>query len=192
MNFAAAIQTIIAALGGIRATVFAAAGAVLAGLLVAQVAATGDAELSLANSQTELANLRASIALSTAANAEAIASAERRALERTRELSDAYVLAASNYDRGQRDAEATQERIVADLRAGNLQLRDRWLNAESRAAELSGSAGTSGGAANADAATNDREQSAARIVRAAAECDAQVTALQDIVRAVSSASRGPR
>lgn len=183
MNFAAAIESIVALLGGVRATLFAIAALVLAGLLWAQCDLTDAAVLSGVKSQTELANLRTSIALSTAANAEAIASAERRALERARELSDAYVLAASNYDRGQRDAEATQGRIVADLRAGNLRLRSQWLAAESRAAELSGPAGTTDGPSPADERATGREESASRIVRAADECDAQVIALQDIVRA---------
>lgn len=186
MSITVAIKAIVATLGGIRGTIFAAAAAALAGLLLFQSSATGAAEISLAMSQAELADLRASIALSTAANADAIASAERRARERSEELSAAYILAASNYDRGMRDAEDAGAHVVADLRADNLRLHRRWTDAEARARDVSSA---TPGAGASDAAALDRAESAARIVRAAAECDAQVTALQDIVRAVSSISR---
>lgn len=175
---AAAMASVIAALGGVRATLFATLAALLAVVASAQAVSLGDAK-------SDLSELRASVALSTAASADAIAAAERRARERNEELSAAYILAASNYDRGVRNAEDAGARVVADLRADNLRLHRRWTDAEARARDLSAAAADSGAP---DAAAEDRAESAARIVRAAAECDAQVRALQDIVRAVSSLS----
>lgn len=170
---AGALAGIVTALGGVRAALFAVLAALLAVVASAQT-------LSLSDARSDLSDLRASIALSTAATADAVASAERRARERNEELSAAYILAASNYDRGVRDAEATGAHVLADLRADNLRMHRRWTDAEARARDLSAATPDTGAP---DAAADDREESAARIVRAAAECDAQVVALQDIVRA---------
>lgn len=76
-----------------------------------------------------------------------------------------------------RNAQAGFDRTVADLRSGNLRLQERW---RSCAANLPGSGGAG---SSADAAADDRSESAGRIVRAAAECDAQVLGLQGIIRA---------
>ena len=76
-----------------------------------------------------------------------------------------------------RNAQAGYDRTVADLRSGNLRLQERW---RSCAANLPGSGGAGQGA---DAAADDRSESAGRIVRAAAECDAQVIGLQSVIRA---------
>lgn len=172
------LKAIIDILGGVRATLFAVLAALLAVVASAQT-------LSLSDAKSDLSDLRASIALSTAANADALASAERRARERNEELSAAYILAASNYDRGIRDAEDAGARVVADLRADNLRLHRRWTDAEARARDLSAAATGTG---TPDATADDRAESAARIVRAAAECDAQVTALQELLRATNERS----
>ena len=73
------------------------------------------------------------------------------------------------------DAQAAADKFVADLRTERLRLRERWTcpklpGPEARTREP-------------DAAERDREESAGRIVRAAAECDKQVTQLQAIIRA---------
>lgn len=76
-----------------------------------------------------------------------------------------------------KNAQAGYDRTVADLRSGNLRLQERW---RSCAANLP-SAGGAGSVA--DAGADDRSESAARIVRAAAECDAQVRGLQSVILA---------
>jgi hypothetical protein len=99
-----------------------------------------------------------------------------RTEEQTRARYVAGVDAA--YQRGLTDASAKGERVAADLRAGALQLRQRWQGCEAR--HLPGPAAP---ASVADADADDRAASAGRIVRAAAECDAQVEGLQALIRA---------
>lgn len=98
--------------------------------------------------------------------------AERRAVERIAEIEAKH---ASELGRIESEAEA----LVSDLRAGNLRLHQRW-QACTATGELSAAAARSG---IADARADDRAESASRIVRAAAECDAQVRGLQAVIRA---------
>lgn len=74
-------------------------------------------------------------------------------------------------------AQTAADRLVRDLRAGTVRLQERWRGC---AADLSRIAGTAG---QPDDGADDRSQSAGRIVRAAAECDAQVIGLQNVIRA---------
>jgi uncharacterized protein HemX len=80
------------------------------------------------------------------------------------------------YEKGKKDAETTGAAVTADLRAGNLRLQQRWTSCETQ--RLSDAAAAAG---ELDAATRDREESAGRIVRAAAQCDAQVRGLQELL-----------
>lgn len=80
------------------------------------------------------------------------------------------------YEKGKKDAEATGAAVTADLRAGNLRLQQRWAGCETQ--RLSDAAAAAG---ELDAAARDREESAGRIVRAAAQCDAQVRGLQELL-----------
>jgi hypothetical protein len=86
---------------------------------------------------------------------------------------------AEQHEQDKRDAEAAYERDVAGLRAGNLRLQNRWRGCEATA-RVSGAAA---GSAEPDAAARDREESAARIVRAAREADDWIKRLQDVIRA---------
>jgi hypothetical protein len=105
-----------------------------------------------------------------------------KASESARAQEQAQAVAVANvgeaYEKGKRDAEAAGKRTAADLRAGNLKLRELWQGCEARG--VSGAAATSG---EPDASADDRADSAGRIVRAADEADAQVRALQDFIRA---------
>lgn len=74
------------------------------------------------------------------------------------------------------DAQRDADKLVADLRAGTVQLQQRWRGCE--ASRVPGIGGTSG---EPDAASDDRSESAGRIVRAAAECDFQVRGLQSVI-----------
>jgi len=90
-------------------------------------------------------------------------------------LAAAYDKIAQEYERGKKDAQAVADTVVADLRTEQLRLRQRWTCPKLPKAQAS--------TGEPDAAKRDREESTGRIVRAAAECDQQVTKLQDIIRA---------
>lgn len=104
---------------------------------------------------------------------------EVRAVEASLLLAQAQ--AAESYEQGKRDAKATSEAVVTELRSGNLRMQQRWSSCN--ADRLSGVAAAS---SELDAALRDREESAARIVLAAAECDAQVWGLQSFIRSQRS------
>ncbi|HEV2679152.1 MAG TPA: hypothetical protein VGV14_01505 [Rhodanobacter sp.] len=88
-----------------------------------------------------------------------------------------FGLAANQYEQDKTDAEATASQLAADLRAERVRLRPVW---RCPAANVPGIAT---GAGQPDAAASDRAESAARVVRAAAESDAQIRALQAILTA---------
>ena len=113
--------------------------------------------------------------------------AEDRASERAAEqeanrykdaLATAQNAVSAAYEKGKKDAEATAKRTVADLRAGNLVLRERW----SACKASDGVPSTAADPSEPDAGTHDREESAGRIIQAAAQCDAQVKGLQELLR----------
>lgn len=93
------------------------------------------------------------------------------------ELAAAQNAVSAAYEKGKKDAEATAKRTVADLRAGNLVLRDRWASCQA-SADLPRAAANS---SEPDAGTADRNESAGRIIQAAAQCDAQVRGLQQLL-----------
>ena len=110
----------------------------------------------------------------TAAQQDARAT-EHASAERANEI-------AESYERGKQDAQVTSDRIAADLRAGNLKLRNAWAGCEThRLSDATASA------SRIDAGADDRAASASRIVRAAAEADAQIRGLQALVSADRSA-----
>ena len=100
---------------------------------------------------------------------------------RAKEQAQAKQLAAidAQHVREMKDAQANFDRTLAEQRAGTLQLRQRWLACTSASANVPT---TPASASSANAAADDRAASAARIVRAAAEADATIRALQAIVR----------
>lgn len=83
---------------------------------------------------------------------------------------------AAAFEEELRNAKDRSDSVIADLRAGNLRLQQRWAGCETQ--RLSDAAAA---AVEPDAAAGDREESAGRIVRAAAQCDAQVRGLQALV-----------
>lgn len=109
------------------------------------------------------------------ANAAATASEQARKAEAT--LADLANEVAAEYERGKQDAQMVADRVVDDLRAGNLRLRKQWQGCEARVPEAPASP------SEPDATPAGRAGSAGRIVRAAAACDAQVKGLQALVRA---------
>ena len=93
-------------------------------------------------------------------------------------LTTAQNAVSAAYEKGKADAEANAKRIVADLRAGNLVLRERWSACKAGDGLPNPAANTS----EPDTGTADRDESAGRIVQAAAQCDAQVKGLQNLLR----------
>ena len=106
---------------------------------------------------------------------------ETKAKEKARADRDALAVAqnaaSAAYEKGKRDAEQNSKRVVADLRTGNLVLRNRWAACQ---ASL-GVPTTPAGPSEPDAGAADRAESAGRIVQAAAQCDAQVRGLQELL-----------
>ena len=94
------------------------------------------------------------------------------------ELAAAQNKVSAAYEKGKSDAEATAKRTVADIRAGNLVLRNRWAACETSLGVPTAPPAPS----EPDAGTGDREESAGRIVQAADQCDAQVKGLQELLR----------
>jgi hypothetical protein len=105
---------------------------------------------------------------------------ETLALEAARakeqELLELQNTVAQAYERGKQNAELQNKRVVDDLRSGALRLRKQWDSCQ--AGNMPNSTTTSG---QLDATPGNREESAGRIIRAAAECDAQVTGLQKLL-----------
>ena len=118
---------------------------------------------------------RAEQTIAEMAKAEADAQAKARRAEQGKATAQAAI--AGEYERGKQDAQVAADRVIADLRSGAVQLRNRWQGclATDRVS------GTAASAAESDAAAADRAASASRIVRAAVEADAQIKALQRIV-----------
>lgn len=122
-------------------------------------------EADLEDAKAEVRSIQAQLQTSEGARAEERARAERM-----------YEVAAVA-EQERIHAEETGARVTADLRADNLRLRQHWRSCES--ARLPGVDPAPG---EPDAVPDDRAESAGRIVRAAAECDAQVRGLQAVVR----------
>lgn len=118
------------------------------------------AEQSAAAAQSEIDSLRRQIA------------DERARAQRLNEI-------AQQYETERANAQAEADRVIADLRSGNLRLHQRWQACDATARVSA--AATAPGLVDGGAA--DRAESASRIVRAAAECDAQVRGLQAVIQA---------
>jgi len=86
---------------------------------------------------------------------------------------------ADRYEQEQADAQASADAVAADLRAGNLRLRDHWQGCESAKARVPA---TAGGASEPDGGAGLREQGAGDLVSVGAECDAIVRGLQRVIR----------
>ena len=127
------------------------------------------------------AGYRAGAAHEQAAATAELDSARKQVAESESRANAAAVAAEQAYNEGMQHAQSVADRTIADLRSGNLQLRERWKTCSSRVPE------TAGPAAEPVATGDDRADSASRIVRAAAECDARVSAWQRFYSDVRSA-----
>lgn len=102
--------------------------------------------------------------------------AERAARAVERKHAEELSAIAGAYETEKRHAQDAADRVVAELRTGNVRLRERWQGCHRPLPAVAAAA------SQPDAATDDRSESAGRIVRAAAECDATVRALQAVLR----------
>jgi hypothetical protein len=126
----------------------------------------------LADTRADLAEARATLARQNEAIAAANAEAERQA--RAAETEAGHVIAdiGAAYLEGERNAEITADRTIADLRSGALGLRREWTMCETgRVAE------TAAAQRRIDQADRSREELAAAAVRIGATCDAKERAL---------------
>jgi len=158
------LRAIVALLGGWRASAFA-----LLAVLALTCAGVQTLRLSHAHAQADKIE---------AARAQAAEQAQKLARAAEQASAKAANDAAAAYERGKHDAEESSRQLIADLRAGTVRLRKLW---EGCPAGSSGVPSTAPGAGEPDAAADDRAASAGRIVRAAAECDAQVRGLQALI-----------
>lgn len=147
---------------------------ITAGVLLALVA-------SLAGNLTQWRNHAVELERIAGEHKTAVEAANAAAQESARKTELAQAVAvtavAEAYEKGKHDAQATADRVAADLRNGNIQLRDRWQSCA--AGRVSDADAT---AAELDAARRDREESASRIVLAAAAADNQIAQLQAFIR----------
>lgn len=97
------------------------------------------------------------------------------AMAKERAKAQELAVVATQYEQDKRDAEQTANRLRDQLRAGTVSLRPHWTCPS--VSEAPASPG------EPDAAADDRNEGAADLVRAAAEADAQIEGLQEIIRA---------
>lgn len=129
-----------------------------------------------------------------AASAEASAQRAARSAEQAQAARNAKIDAA--YQRGLTDAKASADRVVADLRDGNLKLREQWRGCEAASRVSTPAAGQSGHDAAAGVPAEDpqravRDASAGRLVQYGAEVDALIEALQARIRSDIETVNGP-
>lgn len=130
------------------------------------------------SADAEMATLVAQRATERHEAAERLAQFEAMAREQERRHAADMDRIAQEYLEELSNAKAESDRVVAQLRDGTLRLQDRWRGCGEPSPVPDFDAGTRA----PDAVTIDREASAARIVHAARECDAQVRGLQSVIR----------
>lgn len=150
----------VALLGGWRASAFALAALIL-------LLATGVQTMRLHYVEGRNTKLAQALGKATADAQIAARDTERRQAQAIADISE-------RYEQDKANAQKAADRTIADLRTGNLRLQDRWRGCVS---------GTAASPGEPDAATADRDASAARVVRAARDADDQIRALQEIVKA---------
>jgi hypothetical protein len=102
----------------------------------------------------------------------------QQALTAERAKADALNAVAEQYEKDKRDAETAQERLVADLRTGNVRLRHLWQGCAARPVP-----GVAADPSVADAEDGLRFASAGRITGTVAACQAERDALLGIAEA---------
>lgn len=106
--------------------------------------------------------------------ARAALATEQAAAKDAKTRADAEAANAANYLESLNNANDKADRLAGDVRAGDVRFRRLWAKCQT----VPGAEGATDGEPAVDAGADDRAASAARILRAAAQCDAQVKALQ--------------
>lgn len=132
----------------------------------------------------QVAELRLAQSKQAEKAAQAMAALEADYRNKERDLGNTFIQVNAKHQEAMRRAQAERNTLAAALRDGSERLHDRWTGCMSAAAEV---AGRSGGS---DAGARDREESALRAVVAAAEADAQIRALQALLKAERSNQPG--
>jgi hypothetical protein len=124
----------------------------------------------------EKAAAKTQVSAANKARDEALAAleTEQAAAKDAKTRADAEAANAANYLESLNNANDKADRLAGDVRAGDVRFRRLWAQCQT----LPATEGAADGEPAVDAGADDRAASAARIVRAAAQCDAQVKALQ--------------
>lgn len=104
---------------------------------------------------------------------------ERSARQKEQEHAKAMADIATKYETEKNDAQDAADRVIADLRAGNVRLRAHWQACQGTA-ELSRAVASAAGSAGSDGL---REESIGRILRDVGTLQAQRDALIDVTQA---------
>lgn len=132
---------------------------------------TAEAKTETAKVKTEFAKYKTKIAEERLAFETAARKKEQENTKKLAEITDTFTKELT-------DVREETEKVVADLRAGNLRLRRHW-EAAIATSELSQNAAS---LARADEDAELRRNSVGRILRAVGQCQAQVIGLQAVVR----------
>lgn len=135
--------------------------------------ARGDIAVAKAKTQLESARADTAAALVDLANLRTAASEAARQAEHDK--AEELAAIADQYEQEKADALASKDRVIADLRAGVLKLRDDW--------QCPAVPGPAPGPGGRDAAAQRPAEAVARVLRIGAEADAQLRACQAIVQA---------
>lgn len=163
------MNAIILALGGLRATVFAA-------LATAFLLVAGVQTWRLGNTQDAYAAYRGKVMAATAKAAQAAATAREKAQAAVIEYQSKSAEAERNYQAGRESAIHAQQTIVDDLRNDRIRLRGEWAACYSRKRE---SEATSGVAQGKDGESELLPEAIARVVGIGQQADLHVKWLQD-------------
>ncbi len=156
------MNAIILALGGARATLFAA-------LATAFLLAAGVQTWRLGNTQDAYAAYRDKVVAATAKAAQVAATAREKAQAAVIEYQSKSAETERNYQDGRESAIHAQTTLVSDLRNGNQRLQQQWRGCESnRVREGQAVAGTASGS---DAEADARADGASALIGSADQAD---------------------
>lgn len=163
------MNAIILALGGVRATVFAA-------LATAFLLMAGVQTWRLGNTQDAYAAYRDKVVAATAKAAQAAATAREKAQAAVIEYQSKSAEAERNYAAGRESAIHAQQTIVDDLRNDRIRLRGEWASCMSR--RVPAGEATSATASGSDGEAAVPAEAFGRVLRVGADADNQVQWLQ--------------
>lgn len=163
------MNAIILALGGVRATVFAA-------LATAFLLVAGVQTWRLGNTQDAYAAYRDKVVAATAKAAQAAATAREKAQAAVIEYQSKSAEAERNYAAGRESAIHAQQTIVDDLRNDRIRLRGEWAACMSKRVPAGEATGATASGSDGEAAVP--AEAFGRVLRIGADADNQVQWLQ--------------